>query len=105
MLMNAEKNQIEMLLSENAELRARLDEAEEILRAIRTGEVDALVVGEQLYTLASADAESNRVRGEMLAQVNDAIVVVDNDNRLIFLNSAGEQQYGVKASDVLGREL
>jgi hypothetical protein len=32
------------LLAENAELRARLEEAEEMLRAIRNGEVDALVV-------------------------------------------------------------
>jgi len=41
------------------ELRARLDEAEETLRAIRCGEVDALVVdgvgGEQVFTLKGAD--------------------------------------------------
>ena len=40
-------------------LRARLDEAEETLRAIRCGEVDALVVdgvgGEQVFTLKGAD--------------------------------------------------
>src|ERR1051326_3252125 len=74
------------------ELRIRLEEAEDILRAIRTGEVDALVVGDQIYTLASADAASNRVRGEMLAQVNDAIVAVDNNDRIIFLNAAAERQ-------------
>ncbi len=41
------------------ELRARLEEAEETLAAIRSGEVDALVVlgpyGEQIYTLQGAD--------------------------------------------------
>jgi PAS domain S-box-containing protein len=40
-------------------LRARLEEAEETLRAIRSGEVDALVVstehGEQIFTLKGAD--------------------------------------------------
>ena len=40
-----------VLLQENAELRARLEEAEETLRAIRAGEVDALVMGEEVYTL------------------------------------------------------
>jgi PAS domain S-box-containing protein len=44
---------------EVAELRARLEEAEETLEAIRTGEVDALIVsrggGEALYTLKGAD--------------------------------------------------
>jgi len=51
------------LRSEIAELRARLAEAEEALRAIRNGEVDALVVGERLYMLTSADAASNQMRG------------------------------------------
>jgi PAS domain S-box-containing protein len=44
---------------ENERLRARLEELEETLRAIRSGEVDALVVettgGEQIFTLKSAD--------------------------------------------------
>src|SRR4026207_848447 len=47
------------LLDENADLRARLDEAEDTLRAIRAGEVDALVVssvdGEQIFTLKGAE--------------------------------------------------
>jgi len=34
----------ERLRSENAELRVRLEEAEDTLRAIRSGEVEALVV-------------------------------------------------------------
>lgn len=44
------------LLSELEELRVRLEEAEETLRAIREGEVDAVVVsgprGEQVYSLS-----------------------------------------------------
>ena len=94
------------LIVENSELHARLDEMQETLRAIRAGEVDALVVqspeGPQLFTLHSADAESNRVRGDILANVSDAVIAVDNEERVIYLNSAAERQYGVTASDVLG---
>jgi signal transduction histidine kinase len=47
------------LVAENADLRARLDEAEDVLRAIRNGEVDALIVsgadGEQIFTLKQAE--------------------------------------------------
>ena len=57
------------LAAENADLRARLDEAEEILRAIRNGEVDALIVlgadGEQIFTLAQA-AEALREQSTLL---------------------------------------
>jgi len=47
------------LVTENADLRARLDDAEETLRAISNGEVDALIVsgvgGEQIFTLKQAE--------------------------------------------------
>jgi len=47
------------ILRENEQLRSQLDEAEQALRAIRGGEVDALVLpgphGEEVYTLKTAD--------------------------------------------------
>ena len=98
--------------SEIAELRARLkvaEEAQETLRAIYNGEVDALIVqspgGPRLFTLQGADAESNRFRGEILAQVSDAVIAVDNELRVTYFNAAAERQYGVTASEVLGRCL
>lgn len=91
------------------QLRARLEEAEDALRAIRSGEVDALVIdtpdGPKVFTLQGVDAESNRQRGEMLAQVGDAVIAVDADQRVTFLNAAAERLYGVDASGVLGRKL
>ena len=93
------------LTDENADLRARLEEAEETLRAIRGGEVDALVIGDQVYTLESSDAASNRFRGEVLAQINEAVIAVDNEQRVTYINHAAERFYDADASDVLGRHL
>jgi len=97
------------LLAENAELRARLEEAEEALRAIRSGEVDALVIdaasGPRVFTLQGLDAESNRLRGEMLAQVSDVVIAVDGKQRVTFLNAAAAILYGVTSSEALGRPL
>lgn len=80
-----------------------------MLRAIRAGEVDALVVegdsGPRLFTLQGLDAEQNRLRGEMLAQVSDAVIAVDLADRVTFLNAAAERQYRVSAADVLGRDI
>jgi PAS domain S-box-containing protein len=98
-----------MLVRENAELRAQLNEAEETLRAIRTGEVDALVVesdsGPQIYTLRGLEAVSNQFRGEILAQISDAVVCLDNERRVTYLNAAAERQYGITASEALGRNV
>lgn len=97
------------LLAQNAELRARLEEMEETLHSIRTGAVDALVVetatGPSIFLLQGLEAESNRFRGEILAQVSDAVISIDDDQRVTYLNAAAERQYGVAASEVLGCHL
>jgi PAS domain S-box-containing protein len=97
------------LLAENAELQARLEEAEDTLRAIRSGEVDALMIdgadGPQVYTRQGQDAEANRTRAEMLAQVSDAVITVDGEMRIIYLNAAAERLYDFPASRCLGHVL
>jgi PAS domain S-box-containing protein len=90
---------------ELAALRAQLDEAKQTLQAIRSGEVDALVVDDAIYTLDSANAASNRLRSDVLAQMKDAVVAVDLGGRVIFLNASAECQYGLAASAALGHPL
>ncbi|MEI6673837.1 MAG: histidine kinase dimerization/phosphoacceptor domain -containing protein [Verrucomicrobiota bacterium] len=101
--------ELSRLLAENAGLRARLEEAEDALHAIRDGEVDALVIatpaGPQVFTLQGLDAESNRLRGEMLAQVGDAVIAADDDQRVTFINAAAAKLYDVTMSQALGRPL
>ena len=94
---------VESLLAENAELTALLKEADDTLGAIRSGDVDALVVGDDIYTLDSANAASNKLRKDVLAQMEDAVVAFDNNEHIIFMNAAAERQYGKQASDTLGR--
>jgi PAS domain S-box-containing protein len=97
------------ILEEYEEVCARLEEAEEMIRAIRGGDVDALVIqataGPQVYVLQGHDAETNRIRGEMLAQVSDAVIAVDHSQCVIYLNAAAERLYGFAASEALGRRL
>jgi PAS domain S-box-containing protein len=71
-----------------AELERRLEEAEETLRAIRNGEVDALVIdgpqGEVLYTLTSADYPYRLMIDEMtegaVSVSPDAFILYSNRN-------------------------
>jgi len=97
------------LREENTRLREQLEQAEETLRAIRHGEVDALVMdgeaGPQVYVLQGLDAEQSRFRGDILAQVNEAVIAVDSEQRLIYANAAAEHRYGFTASQLLGQRL
>jgi PAS domain S-box-containing protein len=91
--------------AELSDLRLRLSEAEDTLRALQGGDVDAIVVGGYVYTLGAADAASNRLRGDALAQMEDAIVAADAQLRVIYLNPAAERQYKMRGSDILGRKV
>ncbi len=68
------------------ELQRRLDEAEETLRAIREGEVDALVVdspdGEMIYTLTSADYPYRL----MIDEMSEGAVSVSPDSFILYSN-------------------
>src|SRR5215212_6276077 len=68
------------------ELRQRLEEAEETLRAIRQGEVDALVVespeGEMIYTLTTADYPYRL----MIDEMNEGAVSVSPDSIILYSN-------------------
>jgi PAS domain S-box-containing protein len=74
------------LIEEIAELRARLDEAEQTLDAIRTGNVDALVVagpqGEQIYSLTGAE----QVYRVIIEAMNEGALTMDLGGYILFCN-------------------
>ena len=94
---------VEGLRADNEDLRIRLTEAEDTLAAIRQGDVDALVVGSDIYTLDSSNAATNKLRQDVLAQMEDAVMAFDAGNHLVFMNPAAELQYGTSSSSSLGR--
>jgi len=90
------------LAEENAELRIRLQELQDTLDSIHSGDVDALIVNDDIYTLESAHAATNRLRQDVLDQMEDAVFAFDNDGNIIYLNSAAERRYRVSSANVLG---
>ncbi len=74
------------LMDENTDLRARLDEAEDTLRAIRSGEVDALVVsgvgGDQIFTLKGAELPY-RV---LIEDMNEGALTLAMDGVILYAN-------------------
>lgn len=99
--------------AELEELRARLEAAEETLRAIRAGEVDAVVVegpGEpQVYTLRSA-AEPYRLLVERMAQgaltvSPDGLILFCNDSFAGLIDQPRERLYGARLTDHVAPEV
>jgi two-component system cell cycle sensor histidine kinase/response regulator CckA len=96
---------MEALLERNQELQARLDEAEETLRAIRNGEVDAVVAagpdGDAVYTLRGAD-EGYRLLVEQMAE---GAMTLTEDGLVLFANDQLGRILGLPAEQVIGHPV
>jgi len=76
----------EQLIIENEELHSRLAETEEALIAIRSGEVDAIVVsgakGEQVYSISSAETPYRTFIEEM----HEGAITLSKEGIIIYCN-------------------
>src|SRR4051794_27048774 len=96
---------IQDLLERNIELQSRLNEAEETLRAIRNGEVDALVAagpdGDAVYTLKGAD-EGYRL---LIEQMAEGAVTLAADGLILFANNQLAMMLRLPLERVIGSRI
>jgi PAS domain S-box-containing protein len=95
----------EQLLGRIRALSARVEEAEETLRAIRDGEVDAIVAagpeGDRVYTLKGADA-AYRV---MIEEMAEGAVTLDPHGLILFANKPFAFMLGLPLDCVIGASI
>jgi PAS domain S-box-containing protein len=91
--------------AELGSLRARLAEAEETLRAIREGDVDALLItrpsGEQLYTLHTADAPYRA----FVEQMQEGAVTLSDTGQITYCNKRFAELVGVPLEHIIGAPI
>jgi PAS domain S-box-containing protein len=87
--------------TENAELRARLEEAEETLRAIRSGEVDALVMAGEVYTLKGAETPYRL----LIESMNEGAATLAPDGTILYCNRRFADMVATPAEQVIGSHL
>ena len=87
------------------ELRARLAEADETLRAIRAGEIDAVIVqgdaGDQVYTLKGADHQYRT----LVEQMREGAAIVTGDGDVVYSNRRFAAMVATPMEDVIGHPV
>ena len=90
---------------EVAELLRRLEDAEETLRAITGGEVDALVVhtklGERVFTLQGADA----IYRVAIENINEGAITLSPEGTILYSNRYFAEMLGVELNRVIGTSI
>ncbi|MBI5531340.1 MAG: PAS domain S-box protein [Deltaproteobacteria bacterium] len=96
------KEEIERLSAENEELRIRLDEAEQALEAIRTGQVESLVVegpdGPRIFSLEGTD-HSYRV---LVEGMKDGAATLAEDGTVLYCNAHFAEMLEAPLESVMG---
>ncbi len=86
-------------------LRARLQEAEETLEAIRSGHVEALMVstpaGPRVFTLEGADHRYRR----LVETMSEGALLVSASGTILYSNAAFATMLGTRLETVIGRAL
>lgn len=99
------ERELERLAAENEDLKSRLAEAEDAIRAIRSGEVDAVVVsgprGEQLFTLSGAE----RAYRLLVEAMNEGALVLDPSGSITYCNRTFALLLGVPLSSLIGSQI
>ena len=95
---------IDQLLRENEDLRHRLEEAEDALRALRAGEVDAVLVEagrEQVYTLETADKPYRL----LVEQMPHGAATLTADGAIIYCNRRFAELLRWPVHSLLGKPI
>ncbi|MDB5267435.1 MAG: hypothetical protein JWP58_475 [Hymenobacter sp.] len=89
----------------NEELRQQLEEAQDLIHAIRTGAVDALAVqgaeGPRIFTLQGAD-QSYRT---LIEQMNEGALLLATDATVLYCNASLAELLHCPLAEVMGRSF
>ena len=97
------RNEIEDLRAQLAEAQGKLAEAQEVIRAIQSGDVDAVVVtgpeGEQVFTLRGAEY-AYRV---LVEAMNEGAGTIGEDGAILYCNRRLSDLLRVPIERIIGK--
>ncbi len=93
------------LIEEIQKVHRELRESREMLQAIRTGEIDAVVVqrdgGEQIYVLDDANITYRR----MIEEMNEGAVIFNSDGSILYCNKAFAGMVGYPVEEIISKPI
>src|SRR6201992_1237530 len=96
--------EVEKLRARIAELENELADSQEGIAAIRSGEVDAVVVsgpeGEQVFTLRGAETAYR----ELVEAMNEGAATISVDRTLLYCNQQLASLLGIPLDQIMGRK-
>src|SRR5215475_13621609 len=96
---------VETLLAEIEELKAKLSESDQLIQAIKDGEVDAFAIGSdaapEVYTLQTGDY-AYRI---LIEEFGEGALNVTTDGLIVYTNKSFYELIGLPYDEVIGTNV
>ena len=96
-----EEDKLLGIIEEKNLLQFFVDERERIVRGLKYANVNSK---QGINHMRVAEAQI-KFDANILAHVSDAVIAIDKEHKIIYLNHRAEQQYNINAADFVGRSL
>jgi PAS domain S-box-containing protein len=86
-------------------LKKELEALQEVIEALRSGNVDAVVGNSEILLLRQALDESDRKNKEIIESISDGFFALDRQWRFSYINERAAQNVGFKPHELIGRNV
>ena len=99
-----EKSLLQFFVDENDSIIQRLQKQIELERQITELEYANADCQQEIKDISAAEAQI-KFDANILANVGDAVIAIDNEDKIIYLNKRAEQQYNINGAEFIRRSL
>ncbi|HMI65991.1 MAG TPA: ATP-binding protein [Cyclobacteriaceae bacterium] len=95
----------EKLIEENRELRQQLREARESIEAIKTGSIDALVVGDKKDLKVYTENTADKIYRILIEKMHEGAVTLNGEGTILYCNSYFARMVNLPLQKVIGTKF
>jgi PAS domain S-box-containing protein len=96
-----DNNNLRGIIEEKSLLRVFVNQDDGIIYKLKNANSGCQ---QEVNNISAAEAEI-KFNANILAHVSDAVIAIDNQHKIIYLNKRAEQQYNINAQEFVGRSL
>jgi len=96
-----DKDNLLGIIEERSLLQAIANQDDCIIQRLKHLDTD---YQQEINSISAAEAQI-KFDANILANVSDAVIAIDNEHKIIYLNRRAEQQYNINAREYIGRSL
>jgi PAS domain S-box-containing protein len=99
------QEEMQKLLVENSFLRQQLQNTKESINAIKTGNIDALIIGSEKSHKIYSEKTSDEIYRILIERMNEGAVVLNTEGTILYCNAYFANMLGLPLQNTIGEKI